>query len=116
MEHFQLDERGFAEMAVGPEIAAAVLAEVERARAIAESLSADFVVSGDYIGSFETSAQVHRLPGDYGGRPHDAVVGILLNTSEHAVAVEYGFEGRAAAPTRKAHRVLGRTLAALGGS
>ena len=30
-------------------------------------------------------------------------------------AVEYGYKGRSDEPTRKAHRVLGRTLAALGG-
>lgn len=112
--NFILDRQGFAEMAVGPEIAAAVLAEAERARGIAESLSADFVVTGDYIASFQTDAEVQHLPGDFGGRAHDAVVGVLLNTSDHAVGVEYGYEGRSGAPTKKAHRVLGRTLAALG--
>lgn len=113
-DNFILDEKGFAEMAIGPEIAAAVLAEAERARAIAEGLSADFVVTGDYIDSFSTDAQVLHLPGDFGGHPHDAVVGVLLNSSDHAVGVEYGHEGRSDAPTKKAHRILGRVLAALG--
>lgn len=113
--NFILDEKGFAEMAVGPEIAAACLAEAARAKAIAEGLSADFIVSGEYIASFEVRSEIIHLPGDHGGRAHDVAAGILDNTSGHAVAVEYGFEGRSAHPSRSAHRVLGRTLAALGG-
>lgn len=108
------DHRGFAELAVGPELAAAVKAIAEEAKGIAEGLSSDFVVSGEYIGSFEASTEVRELPSAGRSPSHPAVVGILLNTSDHAVAVEYGYKGRSDAPTRRAHRVFGRTLAALG--
>lgn len=113
---FIMDHEGFAAMAVGPEVASAVGAVAEEAKTIAESLSVDFVVSGDYIGAFEASVEIQELPAAGRSGAHSAAVGILINTSDHAVAVEYGFKGRSAAPTRKAHRVLGRTLAILGAS
>jgi hypothetical protein len=112
-DNFTLDSKGIAAIAVGPEVAAAVLAVVEKAKAIAEGLSIDFVETGDYIGSFEASVEIQELPAAGRSPSHRAAVGLLVNTSDHAVAVEYGFKGRSDAPTRKAHRVLGRTLAAL---
>lgn len=112
--NFILDVKGFAEMAVGPEVAAAVLAEARRAQGIAEGLSSDFVVTGDYIASFEAFVEIMKLPGDFGGRAHDAIVGVLENFSDHAVGVEYGFRGSDKAPTKENHRIFGRTLALLG--
>lgn len=113
MATFIMDHEGFAAMAVGPEVTAICLAEAQRAQAIAEGLAADFVRTGEYESSFEASVEIQHLPGDFGGTPHDAAVGILINTSAHAVAVEYGYEGRSDAETQSAHRVFGRTLAAL---
>lgn len=104
---------GFAEMAVSPQIAALVLEVAEKAKGIAEGLSADFVVSGEYEKSFVASVQVQTLPGDRGGRAHKAAVATLLNTADYAVQVEYGVHGTAAAPSQSAHKVLKRTLIAL---
>jgi hypothetical protein len=112
--NFTLDSKGIEEIAVGPEVAAVVLAVAEKAKAIAEGLSTDFVVTGDYIDSFEATVEIQELPPAGSSSAHRAAVGVLANTSDHAVAVEYGFKGRSDAPTRKAHRVLGRTIAALG--
>lgn len=109
-----MDHQGFAEMAVGPEIVAAVQAVAEKAKAIALGLSTDFVVTGDYIDSFETYSATTQLPAMGSSPSHAAAVGFLTNTSDHAVGVEYGYRGRDDAPTKRAHRVLGRTLAMLG--
>lgn len=113
--NFIIDHQGFAEMAVGPEISEAVLAIAAKAKAIAEGLSTDFVVSGDYIDSFEAYLEIKQLPAAGTSKAHSAACGVLENFADYAVAVEYGFKGRADAPTGKAHRVLGRTLAALEG-
>lgn len=108
-ENYTLRSAGFAEMAVGPEMQRVMASLGEEAKGIAESLSTDFVVSGDYIGSFESDVEIIDLPGG-----HPVAAAIVRNTSGHAVAVEYGYEGRHDAPTGKAHRVFGRTLAAMG--
>lgn len=110
---FIMDHQGFAQMAVGPEVAAAVLAAAENAKAIAEGLSTDFRVTGDYQDSFEAFLEIKELPAGGSSQPHRAACGILENFSDHAVGVEYGYRGRAQAETKKAHRVLGRTLAAI---
>ena len=110
---FVRNSDGFQEALLGPEVTAAVLAIAQEGKTIAEGLSADFVVSGEYESSFEVGTEIVHLPGDFGGTAHDAVVGIIHNTSDHAVAVEYGYQGRAGEPTSKAHRVFGRMLAAL---
>lgn len=114
MDNFIINHQGFAAMAVGPEIAAAVLAEAERAKAIAISLSTDFVEKGEYISSFETFMELLHLPAAGRSRAHTAACGIVENFAEYAIDVEYGHDGRHDAPTKKAHRVFGRTLAALG--
>lgn len=113
--NFIINHQGFAEMAVGPEISEAVLDIANKAKAIAEGFSTTFVVSGDYIEKFEPYLEIKELPAAGASPAHRAACGILENFSEHAVGVEYGFRGRSDAPTGKAHRVLGRTLAALGG-
>lgn len=113
MATFIPDKEGLGAILVGEEISAIVLEIAEKAKGIAEGLSADFAVTGEYESSFVASAEVTSLPSAGSSQAHEAAVGTLTNTSGHAVAVEYGFAGRADNPTRKAHRVFGRTLAAL---
>lgn len=113
MATFIPDHAGLAEIVVGPEITEALQSITEKAKGIAEGLSADFADTGDYESSFVTEVAIQGLPAAGSSQAHLAAVGTLLNTSGHAVAVEYGFEGRSDRPTKKAHRVLGRTLAAL---
>lgn len=113
MATFIPDFDGLAKILIGPEITESLGSITEKAKGIAEGLSADFVDTGEYEGSFVTEVAIQGLPPAGSSRAHLAAVGTLLNTSDHAVAVEYGFEGRSDRPTKKAHRVLGRTLAAL---
>lgn len=103
----------FEAIACSPQVASIVLGIANKAKAIAEGLSADFVVTGDYEKSFEASVQVRQLPGDEGGHPHKAAVGVLLNTTDYALQVEYGVGGSAKRPTGPAHKVLKRTLGSL---
>jgi hypothetical protein len=111
---FVLNPKGIAAMAVGAEMSEAMGSIAEKAKSIAESLSSDFVVSGDYIGSFEAEVAERALPAAGTSPAHTVAAAVLRNTSGHAVAVEYGYKGRADEPTRKAHRIFGRTLAQLG--
>ena len=48
-------------MAVGGEIRAAVTAEAERAKGIAQGLAADFAITGEYEGSFFVTSDTTRL-------------------------------------------------------
>lgn len=93
-------------MAVGPEIRAAVDAEVKRAEATAKALAEDFRVSGDYEDNFVVSSDTVRLQTAFG--EHDVAAGTLTNKSPHAAAVEWGNKH-----DHRAHHVLGRTLASL---
>lgn len=99
---FKPNKSGFAEMARGAEIRAAVLAEAAKAQAVAESFAAEHVHSGEYGVSFQTRSETQVFAG------HARAIGILENTSPHAAAVEWA---NAQDPT--AYRILGRTLAAL---
>lgn len=99
---------GFRKMANGPEIRA-VLAEVaEKAKTIAEGLSQDFRITGEYAESFVVGEETVVFPRG----PRAAAT--LTNTAPYAAAVEWGYKGRANEPDGEAHRVLGRTLDALG--
>lgn len=100
---FKANSAGFREMAVGVEIAAAVLAIATKALAEAEVLSLPFKDSGDYMASFKVRNEVTSLKTGFGS--HAVVAGILENTSDHAAAVEWGNKR-----DHKAHRVLGRVL------
>lgn len=100
---------GFRAAINGPEVRAMLRAEAEKAKTVAEGLSQDFRVTGEYASSFETSI-VEVTDVGSGTRP----AARLTNTAGYAAAVEWGFEGRAAEPTRSAHHVLKRTLDALG--
>lgn len=99
---FVPNRAAFAEMAVGPEIRAALRAVGERAKVTAEALSQDFRITGEYADSFEVEEDTSIL-----GRNQRAVVR-LRNTAPYAAAVEWGN-----ARDHRPHRVLGRTLFSL---
>jgi hypothetical protein len=104
---FELDRRGIAEIAVGPELRDAVNDIVEtRARPYAISISEAFRRTGQYIASFEVNATHVVLPPEY---PMRRVAAELANTSDHALLVEVGSENN------RAHHVMRRTLEHLGG-
>jgi hypothetical protein len=104
---FVKNDAGFRAMAVGPELRAAVQAEAERAMVIAQGLAADFTDTGEYEASFEVHTETQTLRTGFGSHPVAAA--ILENTSDHAVALEWGNE-HVPVP----HRVPGRTLDGLG--
>lgn len=101
---------------VTPAVGGACLTVAEKAKTIAEGFSADFTVTGHYERSFETRMEIRHLPGDKGGHAHDAMCAVLVNNADYSLDVEYGYEGRSKRMTRTAHRVLGRTAAALKGA
>jgi hypothetical protein len=111
LRNFKPNDAAFKEMAVGPEIRAALKETAEKAKLIAEGLSASFVVTGDYEKSFEITETT--LPAFGVDHPHPAAAARLTNTSDHAAAVEWGYQGSSHAQSSSAHRVLGKTLAAL---
>lgn len=113
MATFTPDSRGLAAIVVGEEVAADVLSIAKKAKGIAEGFSGDFEVTGEYESSFVASVEIQSLPEAGSSQAHEAAVGVLTNTSGHAISVEYGFKGRADKPGHDAHRVFGRTLAAL---
>lgn len=96
----------FREMAVGPELRAACVAEAKRAEEIAKALAEDFRVSGEYEEGFVVTSETTRLRTMFG--EHSVAAGVLTNHSPHAAAVEWGN-----AHDHRAHHVLGRTLDAL---
>jgi hypothetical protein len=100
---YKPNHAGFREMAVGSEIATAVLAIAEKGKAEAEAMSADFTDSGDYEKSFHVRPEITQLRTGFG--THSVATAILENTSDHAAAVEWGN-----AHSHKPHRVLGRVL------
>ena len=100
---FKPNHAGFRAMAVGPEVAAAVLSVAEKGRAEAEALSADFAKTGDYEKSFVVRPEVTQLRTGFGS--HAVATAILENVSPHAAAVEWGN-----ARDHRPHRVLGRVL------
>lgn len=98
----------FEEIALGGEVRAAVVAEAERAKAIAVGLSQDFRITGEYADSFEVTSETVTIT-TRGVGPHDVAAGRLTNISDYAAALEWGNEH-----AHRAHRVLGRTLDQLG--
>jgi hypothetical protein len=118
LRNVKLKDDFFAKLGQGPEMQRLVLAKAEEAKAIAEAISEDFRSDRDdpdhvhYADSFETSVEQRYV----GEAEAPRVSGRLTNTAPHAAAVEWGYKGRSDAETSEAHRVLGRTLAALTGS
>lgn len=94
-----------AKMAIGPEIRSVLREVAEKGQGIAEGLAQDFKITGDYAGSFQVRDETIAWTGKYPG-PRAAEQ--LVNTSDHAVAVEFGNEH-----VPRPHHVLGRTAAAL---
>lgn len=105
MTSFRPNWKGFEAMAVGPEARAIVKAEAERAKGIAEGLSQDFRITGEYADSFEVQ---ETTVGPAEGFKHRHAAARLVNTSDHAAAVEFGNEH-----VQRPHRVLRRTLEAM---
>lgn len=105
---FTPDNDGFRQIATSPEMRAALKEVAEKAKAIAEGLAQDFRVTGDYADSFEITEDTVRWDGEY---PGPRAAASLVNTSDHAAAVEWGNDH-----SHKTHRVLGRTLDMLGRS
>lgn len=113
MADYKPSEAGFRAMANGPEIRAALRAEAERAKLIAQGLAQEFRVTGEYAESFKVEEDTIEWRGRIAG-PRAAAR--LINTAPYAAAVEWGYEGRAKGPSSSAHHVLKRTLDALGGA
>lgn len=97
---------GFKEIAVGPEVAAAVISIAAKGLAVAQGLAQPFRETGDYADSFNVHADIVPLRTRFGS--HMVAAGVLENTSEHAAAVEWGNKDDS-----KAHHVLERTAEAL---
>lgn len=104
---YRANDAGFKQIAVSAQMRKALAEVAEKAKGIAEGLSQDFRVTGEYVDSFEVREATIEWTGEHSG-PRAAAQ--LVNTSDHAAAVEWGNEH-----SHKNHRVLGRTLDALGG-
>jgi hypothetical protein len=107
LTNFEPNDGGFRAIANSPEVKAALKAVAEKGKSIARGLAQDFRVTGDYADSFEVREVTIRWDGEYPG-PRAAAQ--LVNTSDHAAAVEWGNEH-----AHKPHHVLGRTLDILAG-
>lgn len=98
---FNMDRKGIAKVAMGPELAAAVIN-------LAETKAKPFAVS---ISPRSNRAHQHYadsftvVPGTETIAAMKRVAARLINTAPHAAAVEWGNE-----KTPNGHRVLGKTL------
>ena len=113
LKNFNPDSKGFQQLAVGPEMRAALKEVAEKGKTIAEGLAQDFRITGEYADSFEVGEATTMFTGEY---PGPRAAAILQNDAPYAVAVEYGYEGKSKAESQSAHRVLGRTAEMLGKS
>jgi hypothetical protein len=104
---FQMDRKGIARCAMGPELGAAVLDVCERvAKPYAISISpASSEAHEHYVQAFDVALGTATI------RSLRRVAGLLLNFSDHAAAVEWGNSSSGG----KGHHVLGRTLSHLSG-
>lgn len=106
---YQSDPAAWAKLAVSDDILAALEVVAQKGKGLAEAMAADFTVSGDYAASFNVRTDTVKLTTREG--THDVVAAILENTSDHALAVEFGNAHDGAA-----HHVLGRVRATLTGA
>lgn len=93
---YSADYEGTGELMRSPEMQAVVREVAEKAMAYAESISPEY--TGEYKASFEVTVT------DRGGLRNDRAEAQLVNTSDHAVNVEW----------QDGYHVLTRTLGALG--
>lgn len=96
---------GFAEILVGPEVAGVLDTIAKEVKAAAEADASTFAVTGHYAGSFESRVEVQPV---IKGDPRN--VGVVVNTADYSLAVEYGFKGRSGEFSRKAHKTLTRAI------
>lgn len=90
-----------------PDVYEAVSSVARDVKHTAEAL-APVGETGDYKSSF----QIDRAEVVIDGTPH--ATARVVNTSDHAAAVEWGYAGRSGAPGKSAHRTLGRALESAG--
>lgn len=96
---------GFEEILVGPEVAGVLDTEVKGIQAVAEADAATFAVTGHYAGSFESRVEVQPV---IKGDPRS--IGIVVNTADYSLGVEYGWKGRSGEFSPKAHKTLTRAI------
>lgn len=99
---FKPNQRGFTQLATGPEIRKVTAKVAEKGKAYAESISPRDDDAGEHYQDGFSLEDVTVL--DVGRFPRGGTV--LRNTVGHAAAVEWGNEANG----NTAHRVLGRTL------
>lgn len=99
---YRPSKAGWDAIALSPQIQAACVAEAERGKPFAQSISP--VRSGEYKSRFRVE------PATVAFRRGPRVAARLVNDAKHAAAVEFG--NRRGGPAR----VLGKTAAFLGGS
>jgi hypothetical protein len=107
---FEINRRGFAECAIGPEVKAAVMAIAEKAKAQAEALATEFAQTGNYANSFEVFEETVTDGDKY---HHPRAAAILENTASYADVVEAGHLDKITGREISGHHVLQRTLDAL---
>lgn len=100
------NEAGWKAAAVSPSVGDAVLEIANRGLEVAQALSAEFAITGEYATAFEVELITTTLRTEHG--THKVLAGVLVNRSGYAMAVELGNSH-----DHKAHHVLGRTLDAL---
>jgi hypothetical protein len=109
---YRRDDAGWERIATGPSMVAMLTEVAEKAKGYAVSIS-PYDPTPDDNGHYRDSFQVEHDTWTIGG--FRRAITRLRNTAPYAAAVEWGYKGRAGAPDVDAHRVLGRTLAHLGG-
>jgi hypothetical protein len=105
LKNFTPNSDGFKQLAISDGVRDVLKQVADKGKDIAIGLAQDFRVTGDYADSFEVVETTIAWEGEYPG-PRAAAQ--LINTSDHAAAVEWGNEH-----DHKPHHVLARTLDAL---
>lgn len=109
MADYKPNHSGLGELLRGAELQAEMHRRAERIKEAAEASAPVGPPSdphrGQYKGSFEVDSGVMR---DVQGNRR--AYGRVTNTTDYAVAVEYGTGGRSAAPTQSAHHTLTRAM------
>lgn len=110
--NFDADVRGIGEMLCAGYMRSAMMARIRAVEALAINNSpvgdpTEDETAGEYIGSFSTEGGIQQGPPQPGVPVNRRAYGQLTNSSDHAMAVEYGQHGvRRRAPMRKALRAI----------